>query len=207
MPRLRLSISSFIFAAVAIALAPANTSAQDAAKVAADAEKQIAAIQKLLARGKDVADKDNPLLTQLRVDGFKAVDDKVQVSGVFIDPGTKPNGDTESQVGDSARELILKHLGSDKQVAFTWKDVKTVGVVDDKGMPVGELAPHVALQNAANAAGAKGNITADQIRVDGSRAARSGPRAFRLRVDPTWRSSTASGPWIVDRPIVGPFLA
>jgi hypothetical protein len=148
--------AAFVAALVVVISAHASALAQDASKVAADATRNIKDIQKKLAAGKTADDKDNANLKRLRVDGFTAAGDKVKVTGVFIDPGTKPNGDVESQVGDAAKDLILKHLGVTEKVGFAWDGVKSVGVLDDMSQPKGELAPHIALQTAANAAGGKG---------------------------------------------------
>lgn len=174
MPRSMSLFRPFVcFAAIAALISvQAPWARADAPKVAADATKSLKDIQKKLAAGKTADDKDNANLKRLRVDGFAADGDKVKVTGVFIDPGTKPNGDVESQVGPAATDLILKHLGVTDKVGFTWEGVKPVGVLDDAGQPKGEPAPHVAVQIAANAAGAKGKRgdkrAADRLLLTGS---------------------------------------
>ncbi len=149
-----------------------HAGAQDAAEVVEAAKKNPTAIQKALAAGKDAEGKDNPSLKRLRVDGLETAGDKVKVTGVFIDAGAKPDGDAESQIGDAAKDLILKQLGGDKKALFSWDGVVTVGAVDDKGKPRGELTPHAALQTLANAAGAKGTRDdprpADRVYLNGS---------------------------------------
>src|SRR5262245_15059438 len=92
MPRSFFRLSA-LSALVALVWCHASARAQDANKVAADATKNVKEIQKKLAAGKTADDKDEPLLKHLRVDGFTADGDKVKVTGVFIDPGAKPDGD------------------------------------------------------------------------------------------------------------------
>ncbi|QJW96778.1 hypothetical protein [Frigoriglobus tundricola] len=149
-----------------------HAAAQDAAEVVEAAKKNPTAIQKALAAGKDAGGKDNPSLKRLRVDGLETAGDKVKVTGVYIDTGAKPNGDAESQVGDAAKDLILKLLGGGKKALFSWDGVATVGAVDDKDKPKGEPTPHAALQTVANAAGSAGTRNdprpADRVYLNGS---------------------------------------
>ena len=158
-------------AAVLVALHSQPAAAQDAVEVVEAAKKNPTVIQKALAAGKDAGGKDNPSLKRLRVDGLETAGDKVKVIGVFIDTGANPNGGAEPQVGDAAKDLILKQLGG-KKALFSWDGVVAVGAVDDKGKPKGEPTPHAAIQTAANATGTKGTRgdprPADRVYLNGS---------------------------------------
>src|SRR5262245_12177143 len=143
-----------VLAAALFALASVTSSAQDKTAAAEEAEKQRADIQKQLSEGTDIQ-------KRFRVDKFEDADGQVKITGVFLDtPATQADQKVAFDVlQDEVGELIRKRLKA-PGLKFEWKTGIT-RVEDTKH-------PHVILQNAANAAGAKGEAGADQFKFDGS---------------------------------------
>lgn len=152
----RSSLVRALAAAALVALATSTSvTAQDADAVAKKATAELKAIQEKLAAGKSADDSDAPVLKQLRIDGFAAADDKLVVSGAFLDNGGK--GAADERFGDAAKQVIVKHLKLDKAPPFNWEKVEVFGVPDAGGkVEAGRESPFVALQAAANAAAADG---------------------------------------------------
>ena len=153
MTRLHTLSRSLAFAAL-VALAPLASAQDDATKSAAEAQKQLGDIQKGLAGGTD-------LQKRLRVDKFEAGDEQVKVTGVFLDaPAAKADDPVPfDAMQDEVGKLVRDRLKDDK-LKFDWSGVKKIDVKDH---------PHVVLQLAANAAGAKGDTAADRCLFAGSR--------------------------------------
>jgi hypothetical protein len=148
-------ISAFAVALLALASAGRTASAQDAKKTADEANAKLADLQKKLATGKDADSKDNPSLKRLRVDKFEADDDQLKVIGVFLDPGTEPGVSGYSAAFESVQNDLRKLIGAGN-IKFNWNGITEVGAIDkDKNPKAKFTLPHIALQNIANAAGAK----------------------------------------------------
>ncbi len=170
MPRSNLlfRISTFAVALLALASLGRHAAAQDAKKTADEANAKLADLQKKLAAGKDADNKDNPNLKRLRVDKFEVDDDSLKVTGVFLDPGTEPGVGGYSAAFETVQNDIRKLIGAGN-IKFNWNGIVEVGAIDkDKNPKTKFLLPHVALQNAANAAGAKGKADADRVYLNDS---------------------------------------
>jgi hypothetical protein len=174
----RPTFTRWLALACCVLLPAAALRAQDAAQLAKDATAKARDIQKKLASGKDAADKDNPNLQRLRLDTYEATSDGlVKVTGVFLDPGTKPKleADVWSPAFAAARrdaeKLILDTLKvKDADVKFDWTRVTRVGAVDAKGEPLnGFRPPQLLVQEAANKAGKDGDAAADHLALTGAR--------------------------------------
>lgn len=152
----RSSLFRTLAAAALVAFATSTSvTAQDADAVAKKANGELKAIQEKLATGKGADDADAPALKQLRIDGFAAADDKLVVTGVFLDNGGK--GAADERFGDAAKQLIAKQLKLDKLPPFNWEKVEVFGVPDAGGkLEPGRESPFAALQAAANAAAVDG---------------------------------------------------
>ena len=129
------------------------------AKAAADkATEQLAAIQKKLAAGSDIA-------KRLRVDGFAAVGGRLKITGVFLEPGFAPAKEAPKKqrppfevLDDELRVIVtnaVKDVTKGKQLLFDLSGIKRME---------GKDHPYVVLQKAANDAATQ---AADQIRLDG----------------------------------------
>ena len=137
-----------------LALAARGASAQDdPTKSAAEAQKQLGEIQKRLATGTEFQNR-------LRIDKFEAGDGQVKVTGVFLDGPAAKDGDPLpfDAMQDEAGKLVRERLKDDK-LKFDWSGVKKIEPKDH---------PHIVLQLAANAAGAKGDAAADRCLFAGS---------------------------------------
>jgi|GEM_PF-3490479 len=182
MPRFRLTDIHTILVASALAFAPSLASAQDdaekaAEKAATEAEKQRGEIQKKLAGGTE-------LQKRLRLDKFEAVKDTVHVTGVFLDaPPAKADDPVPfEQVTDELFKSLrdqLKH----PTLKFDSKGITRVPP---------DQHPHVVLQLAANAAGARGETAADECKFDSSRFNATGG----LVIVGTRGKTDAVGNWI-----------
>ena len=159
--------------------------AQDAPKLAADANAKLAEIQKVLA-----GTADKPDWQRLRIDGFVAVGKDVKVSGVFLDTGVAPKvgvfSPTFTEVQSGVEKALLALLKLEKvDSQFDWTAVTRVGAVDKDGKPAETVGrdgkpipaprpPHLVVQEAANKAGgekdaAKRNPAADRLALTGAR--------------------------------------
>lgn len=152
MTRPRLLTSCAAFAALALALTSTARAQDDVPKAAAEAEKLRADLQKALAAG-------TPLQQRLRLDKFEAGDGQVKVAGAYLDAPPAKEGDP------APSDQVLDKLQSDLREKLKQPNLK----FDTKG--VARIAPakhpHVALQTAANDAGATAPV-ADQFRFEGS---------------------------------------
>ena len=181
-----------------VALWAPGAGAQDAAQIATDAQAKLGEIQKALASGKDLPDKDGkqkdvPDWQRLRIDGFKAAGGQIKVTGVFLDTGIPPTASdpwspTFGAIRNDLEKMILATATrAGANVDFDWRDLTRVGGVT-RAVPDGDwmgrlfggrpvsahLPPHVAVQAAANAAGgakdpAKRNPAADRLVLTGAR--------------------------------------
>src|SRR5262245_36123409 len=147
---------------VTLLLLPARLRAQDdelARAAAARATEQLAAIQKKLAAGSEVA-------KRLRVDAFEAAGGRLKVNGVFLEPGFTPAKEAPDAkrrppfevLDDELRAVVkdaVKDVTKDKQLLFDLSGITRLE---------GKDHPYVVLQKAANDAAAK---AVDQIRLDG----------------------------------------
>ena len=146
---LRLRLPLVRLAVVAALFAPALGFAQDAAQ----AEKRRAELQKALANGTD-------LQKRLRLDKFEAGDKAVKVTGVFLDSPPAKNDDPLpfDQVTEELTKLVREKLNAPNLTL----DMKGVTRIPP------DQHPHVVVQLAANAAGAKGDASADLAAYTGS---------------------------------------
>jgi hypothetical protein len=177
MPRTTSLISGFALAALLIALASHTARAdEDVAKAAAEAQKQLPDIQKMLAGGTDNQ-------KRLRIDKFEAGDQIVKVVGVYLDaPPAKADDPVPfDQVTDELFKSLRERL-KEPNLKFDSKGIERLA--QDKH-------PHVVLQVAANAAGAS-NPLADQVRLEGSRFNATG----ELVLTGTRGKDDAVGTWL-----------
>lgn len=114
----------------------------------------VAALQKTLAGGTDAQ-------KRLRVDALAVADGKAKLTGVFLDaPAPKEGAPTAfATAQEEVTKLVRTALKNDNLV-LDWSGVTKVEEKDQ---------PHIVLQRAANAAGAKGESGADQVLFASSR--------------------------------------
>jgi hypothetical protein len=180
MPRFH-PLTRLILAASLVALAAHAAPAQDDDTQAAAkrAEALRAQFQKKLATGTE-------LQKRLRLDKFEAGDGSVKVTGVFIDSPPAKADDTPpfDQVTEDAAKWVRDQLKEPK-LKLDWSGVNRVPP---------EQHPHVVVQLAANAAGAKGDESADLVVFTGSEFNSSGGltvtgRGTRAGVSFRWMGS------------------
>ena len=123
-----------------VALWAPGAGAQDAAQIATDAQAKLGEIQKALASGKDLPDKDGkqkdvPDWQRLRIDGFKEAGGQIKVTGVFLDPGIPPTASdpwspTFGAIRNDLEKMILATATrAGANVDFDWRDLTRVGGV------------------------------------------------------------------------------
>lgn len=129
--------------AVLVALAASAAPAQDAAEV-----------QKKLAAGSDAQ-------KRLRLDAVTVADGQAKLAGVFLDvPAVKEGAPAAFAVAQEETTQLLRGQFNSPNLVLEWSQVKKVAESEH---------PHVVLQAAANAAGAKGDSAADQVLFASSR--------------------------------------
>ena len=178
MPRFRLPLTRSTIAAILFTCALGITSAQDdAAKAAAQAEKQRGDIQKKLAAGTD-------LQKRLRLDKFEAADKTVKVTGVFLDiPPAKADDPVPfDQVTDALFKSLRNQL---KQPTLKFDARGIVRIPFDQH-------PHVVLQLAANAAARRGMLSPMSASSTAAGSTPPGRWSSPERAEKTTRSANGS---------------
>jgi hypothetical protein len=116
----------------------------------------------------------SPLGARFRVDGFSLTADgkSIKVTGAMLVPGAndEDRNNAAKQIRNKVIEVVQKAANAEKFEEFDFD--ATVGTGSVKEVR-GEQLPHLLLQKAANAAGAK-NPTADEIKLTDAKFDASG---------------------------------